>query len=67
MISLPNCVLNDSHRGDGHVYLLVGNYFSDAASALTKLRLGEARRSSVVKSTETTQVGHWEPLFATTY
>ena len=24
-----NCVLNDSHRRDGHVYLLVGNYFSD--------------------------------------
>ena len=34
MISLPNCVLNDSHRRDGHVYLLVGNYFSDALGAL---------------------------------
>ena len=34
MISLPNSVLNDSHRRDGHVYLLVGNYFSDALGAL---------------------------------
>ena len=37
MISLPNCVLNDSHRGDGHVYLLVGNYFSDALRSTAKL------------------------------
>ena len=29
-LSVPNCVLNDSHRRDGHVYLLVGNYFPTA-------------------------------------
>ena len=43
MISLPNCVLNDSHRGDGHVYLLVGNYFSDALASQAAGRLEQAR------------------------